>query len=60
MDNDYEKNYLENLILTCVKYYKNKYPDNINSMFRKDEIFDDILKYILYIYGNSMLNKAFS
>lgn len=58
--NNFEILFLKNVIYKSVSYYKNKYGDKIFSMFREDQIFDDIIKYMLYVYGNSMLNKTMS
>jgi len=39
---------------------KQNYGDSVNCLFRKDEIYDDIIKYFFFIYGNSLLIKSFS
>ena len=59
-DKYYEYNFLKSVTRKCVSYYRQKFGEKINSLFRRDEIFDDIIKYILYIYGNSLLQKAYS
>jgi hypothetical protein len=38
---------------------KQKYGDKYSCLFRKDEIYDDILKYIFFVFGNNMLVKSF-
>lgn len=58
--NDYEILFLKNITNKCIQYYRSKYGEKLNCLFREDEIFDDILKYILFTSGNSLLYKAMS
>jgi hypothetical protein len=38
---------------------REKYGDNYNCLFRKDEVYDDIVKYLFFMFGNSLVIKAF-
>ena len=58
-EDNYELNFLNNVIEKGLKLTRKKYGDNYNTLFRKDEIYDDIIKYIFFIFGNSLLIKAF-
>ena len=51
---------MSTVVEKCLLLSKEKYGDNFSCLFRKDEIFDDIIKYFFFIYGNSLLIKSLS
>ena len=59
-ESEYEVKFLRNILQKCVAYYTNKYGEKINSLFREDEVFDDIIKYLLVTFGNTMLYRSTS
>jgi hypothetical protein len=58
-ENKYEIKFLENVIRKSVKFYFEKFGENYNVLFRREEVFDDIIKYIFFTYGNNMYFKSF-
>lgn len=56
----YEVNILRNILKRCISNYREKFGDKTNCLFRKDDVLDDIIKYILYIFGNSLTRKFIS
>ena len=38
---------------------KKKYGNDVLTLFRKEDIFDDLIKYIFYIFGNTMMIESF-
>ena len=36
-----------------------KFGDEVKTLFRKEDLFDDIIKYMLFIFGNSMMIECF-
>jgi hypothetical protein len=58
-DNTYELSFIKFVISKCISETKLKYGDNYTCLFRKDEIYEDIIKYFFFIFGNSLLIKSF-
>jgi hypothetical protein len=58
-ENKYEIKFLENVIKKSVMFYFEKFGENYNVLFRREEVFDDIIKYIFFTYGNNMYFKSF-
>ena len=48
------------MIYKCCKFTRDSLGDNYNCLFRKDEIFDDIIKYMFFIFGNKVMVKSYS
>ena len=57
--NDYEISFLRNIINNCCLLTKENFGDNYTCLFRKDEIHDDIIKYIFFMFGNKALVKSY-
>ncbi len=56
---NYEFEFIKSVVKKCMILTKQKYGDKYSCLFRKDEIYDDILKYIFFVFGNNMLVKSF-
>lgn len=56
---NYEIHFIKNNCRKCVSYYRQKFGDKINNLFRRDEIHDDLMKLLLYLYGNVLISKAY-
>jgi hypothetical protein len=54
----YESFFLKNLTKKCVLYYHEKFGENVNCLFRREEIFDDLIKFFFFIYGNAFFYKS--
>ncbi len=50
---------MKNIVVKSLILTKEKFGDKIPCLFRKEEIFDDIIKYYFFIYGNSLLLNSF-
>ncbi len=57
--NDYEIFFLKNIINNSCKLTKEFFGDNYTCLFRKDEVHDDIIKYIFFMFGNKALVKSY-
>lgn len=57
--NDYEFFFFKNIINNCCTSTKDNFGDNYNCLFRKDEIYDDIIKFIFFMFGNKVLVKSY-
>jgi len=55
---DYEIKFLRHIINKCVAFYKENYAGKTSSLFRKDDVLDDLIKYTLFMFRNSMVNKS--
>jgi hypothetical protein len=55
----YESNFLQNIVFKCLSQTRETYGDTYSNLFRKDEIYDDIIKYMFYVFGNNMMIKSF-
>jgi hypothetical protein len=59
-DKSYELIFLENLVKKCLTFYYEKFGDNVNCLFRREEVPDDLIKYIFFTRGNLLfLNSIF-
>ena len=55
----FEYYFFKNLIDKDLEITQKKYGNDISIIFRKEDIFDDIIKYIFYIFGNTMMIESF-
>ena len=55
----FEYEFIKNLIDTNLQLTKKKYGNDVLTLFRKEDIFDDLIKYIFYIFGNTMMIESF-
>ena len=55
----FEYYFIKNLIDKDLEITQKKYGNDISIIFRKEDIFDDIIKYIYYIFGNMMMIESF-
>ena len=55
----FEYYFIKNLIDKDLEITQKKYGNDISIIFRKEDIFDDIIKYIFYIFGNMMMIESF-
>ena len=55
----FEYEFIKNLIDTNLQLTKKKYGSDVLTLFRKEDIFDDLIKYIFYIFGNTMMIESF-
>ena len=64
---DYEKEenkyfeyyFIKKVIEKDMEDTKHKYGDDYRTLFRKEDLCDDILKYIFFIFGNTMMVECF-
>ena len=64
---DYEKEeniyfeyyFIKKVIEKDMEDTKKKYGDDFRTLFRKEDLCDDILKYIFFIFGNTMMVETF-
>jgi hypothetical protein len=54
----YEILFLTNVIKKCIHYYYDNFGEKYTDLFRREEIFDDIIKYIFFTFGNSFYYKS--
>ena len=55
----YEFNFIKNVIDKDIKETKEKFGDDYRVLFNKEDIFDDIIKYLFFVFGNSMYLDSF-
>ena len=55
----YEYNLLKRIIDKDMKETILKYGDEYRTLFRKEDLCDDVIKYMFFIFGNSMLIDSF-
>jgi hypothetical protein len=55
---NYEYLFIQNMVSRSLRMTREKYGDNYNCLFRKDEVYDDIVKYLFFMFGNSLAVKA--
>ena len=55
----YEFNFIKNVIDKDIKETKEKFGDDYRILFKKEDIFDDIIKYLFFVFGNSMFLDSF-
>ena len=58
-ENFYEYNVLKRIIDKDMKETVEKYGDEYKTLFRKEDLCDDVIKYMFFIFGNSMLIDSF-
>lgn len=56
---NYEFNFLATVIEKDMKETKEKFGDEFKTLFRKEDLCDDIIKYIFFIFGNTMMIEGF-
>jgi hypothetical protein len=55
----YEYNLLKRIIDKDMKETVEKFGDEYKTLFRKEDLCDDVIKYMFFIFGNSMLIDSF-
>ena len=55
----YEYNFIQRVIEKDVEETFIKYKNNFKTLLRKEDLCDDVIKYMFYIFGNSMLIESF-
>ena len=55
----FEYNLLKKIVDKDMKETVEKYGDEYKTLFRKEDLCDDIIKYMFFIFGNSMLIDSF-
>ena len=55
----YEYNFIKRVIEKDVEETCKKYKNNFRTLLRKEDLCDDVIKYMFYIFGNSMLIESF-
>ena len=58
-ENFYEYNVLKRIIDKDMKETVSKFGDEYKTLFRKEDLCDDVIKYMFFIFGNSMLIDSF-
>ena len=56
---NFEFELLKTLVEKNMKETFKKFKDNYKTLFRKDDLYDDILKYMFFIFGNSMIIESY-
>ena len=56
---NYEFELLKTLVEKDMKETLKKFKDNYKTLFRKEDICDDIFKYMFFIFGNSMVIESY-
>lgn len=65
IDNEKEENqyfeyyFIKNVIEKDMEDTKKKFGDDFRTLFRKEDLCDDILKYMFFIFGNTMMVESF-
>ena len=55
----YEYNFIKRVIEKDVEETFKKYQNNYKTLLRKEDLCDDIIKFMFYIFGNSMMIESF-
>jgi len=55
-----EINFLRTAIRKCVTYYSDNFDNKVTSLFRKEEVSDLVIKYIMLGCGGKLYNNSFS
>ena len=58
-DEYYEYNLLKKIVDKDMKETVLKFGDEYKTLFRKEDLCDDVIKYMFFIFGNSMLIESF-
>lgn len=56
----FEFDFINRVILKDMIETKQQYGDKYNTLFRKEDLCDDIIKYLFFIFGNNTVIKSFS
>ena len=56
---NYEFDVLKKIIDKDMVETKRRFGDEVKTLFRKEDLFDDIIKYIFFIFGNKLMIEAF-
>ena len=54
----FEYYFIKKVIEKDMEDTKKKYGDDFRTLFRKDDLYDDILKYIFFIFGNTKMVES--
>ena len=55
----FEYYFIKNLIDKDLETTIKKYGNDVKILFRKEDLIDDLIKYLFYIFGNTMMIKSF-
>jgi hypothetical protein len=55
----YEYNLIKKIIDKDIEETREKYGDQYKTLFRKEDICDDFLKYMFFVFGNKMMIESF-
>jgi len=55
----YEYFFIKRVIEKDMEETRNKFGDEYKTLFRKEDLCDDVIKYMFFIFGNSMLIESF-
>ena len=58
-EKNYEYNFIKRVIEKDVEETFNKYDNNFRTLLRKEDLCDDVIKYMFFTFGNSMLIESF-
>ena len=58
-EKNFEYNFIYRVIEKDVKETFEKYDNNYRTLLRKEDLCDDVIKYMFFIFGNSMLIESF-
>ena len=58
-EKNYEYNFIKRVIEKDVEETFIKYENNFRTLLRKEDLCDDVIKYMFFIFGNSMLIESF-
>ena len=58
-ENNYEYIFLKRVIDKDMEETRQKFGDEYKTLFRKEDLCDDVLKYMFFIFGNSMMIESF-
>lgn len=55
----FEFNFLSTVIEKDMRETRQTYGDDVKTLFRKEDLCDDIIKYMFFLFGNAMLIESF-
>ena len=58
-EKNYEYNFIKRVIEKDVEETFEKYDNNFRTLLRKEDLCDDVIKYMFFIFGNTMLIESF-
>lgn len=56
---DYQSIFLSKVVEKDISETRKKYCDDYKTLFRKEDLCDDTIKYIFFLFGNETLNESF-